>query len=323
MHPINRPSAFAAQIDLFTALAPQIDALVERHLHLRPDWQPGDLLDFGSDEGLAELRSLRERARALATPLRTTLALHLLTEEGLPQYHRLFGELFGSLPAWERWLATWSAEEERHGQALRDYGRDAALFHMAALDRLLFTAMSHSYAPQWAGSPYGLLAHTALQERMTQAVYHNIARTAAGVEPLLQNLLSHLAYDEQRHCAFYRDAFALALQADPDNALLELAAVAPQLCLPGADLDSCKLMTETQHHAGLFGPREYSTLVAESLEYWGIAELEPHGGNAREARDTLLGLPLQLRRLADRLDEHRQPHTLHFDFIRTAPAALA
>lgn len=322
MYSSNRPTAFTAQLEVLQTLGLQTETLIERHSASRNDWQPGELIDFGDSAGLDEMRQLRERAAALGTAVRVAVALNMLTEEGLPNFHRIIAAHVGEIPAWDRWMRLWTAEEDRHGNVLRDYARDAALYDMARLDTMQFEYLRAGFDPEWAGSPYRLVAYTSLQERATQIAHANTARACAGAEPQLQRILAHLASDELRHCAFYRDNFALLLEVDPDNALLELATVAPALGMPGQTIPGYLMMAEIEREAGIFGPREYATLVDESLQYWDIEHLEPHGGTAREARDTLLELPARLHRLADLLDTRKRRKTYEFDFLRAPLAAL-
>lgn len=318
-----RPTAFAAQLDVLAAAAPAIERLIDRHVGSRNDWRPGELVDFSDDPQLAALRQLRDRARGLAPAIKVSVMLNLLTEEGLPHFHRIIAEHVGSQAIWQRWTRLWTAEEDRHGNVMRDYARDAALFEPGALDRLQFDFLDAGFDPEWAGSPYRLLAYTSLQERATQISHANTARLAAAQEPLLQKVLARLAGDEARHCAFYRDAFGLALAADPDAALLELASVAPKLSMPGGTIAGFQMMAEVERLAGVFGPRQYAALVAESLAYWGIDKVEPQGSEARRARDALMALPARLEVLADRLDHRRHLKTFEFDFLRDRQAALA
>ena len=46
---------------------------------------------------------------------------NLLTEDNLPSYHREIAMNFGMDGAWGQWVNRWTAEENRHGTALRDY----------------------------------------------------------------------------------------------------------------------------------------------------------------------------------------------------------
>ena len=49
------------------------------------------------------------------------MVLNLLTEDNLPSYHREIATTFGIDGAWGQWVNRWTAEENRHGIALRDY----------------------------------------------------------------------------------------------------------------------------------------------------------------------------------------------------------
>lgn len=323
MQPSQKPSALAAQLEILGALDEEIGALVSRHESTRKHWHPGDLVDFGNDTQLADLRRLRERAASLPATVKVAVMLNLLTEEGLPHFHRLISEHLGMLSVWTRWTRLWTAEEDRHGNVLRDYARDAALYEPAALDRMQFAYLNSGFDPEWAGSPFRLLAYTSLQERATQAAHANTGRLAATQEPLLQRVLAHLAGDEARHCAFYRDAFALALEADADHALLELAQVAPKLSMPGETIPGYLMMADVEREAGIFGPREYAALVGESVDYWDLGHCEPATGAARAARDGLMALPARLTRLADHLSHRRRQKTYEPDFLRHPAEAIA
>lgn len=318
----TRPTAFSAQLAQLHEASPQLQILVERHSACRDDWQPGELLRFSGAEGFEALRALRQRAAALDREVRIAVALNLLTEEGLPGFHRVVSVHIGELPVMERWISLWTAEEDRHGNVLRDYVRDADLYDMAGLDRLQFEYLRAGFEPDWAGSPYRLLAYASLQEHAMQLTHANTARLAARTEPLLQHVLARLAADEARHCAFYRDAYAILLARDPDNALLELAAVAPALGLPGETIPGYPLMAEIERQAGIFGPREYAGLLQQALDYWHLGRIEPHGGEAREARDLLLALPQRLLTLAGQLERRARMKSGRFDFLREQIQAI-
>ena len=84
------------------------------------------------------LVGLRERARTIPDNARVTLALNILTEEGLPHFHRLIAENLGSNTFWSTWNNLWSAEEDRHGNILRDYVHNTRLLNFSVLERLQF-----------------------------------------------------------------------------------------------------------------------------------------------------------------------------------------
>ena len=65
------------------------------------DWEPGD--------------------SKLDPVAKTAMVVNLLTEDNLPSYHREIADRFGRDGAWGKWVGRWTAEEGRHGVALRDY----------------------------------------------------------------------------------------------------------------------------------------------------------------------------------------------------------
>src|SRR5687768_8962538 len=122
-------SATLSKIEVLADLEPVVRDLMDAHESKRALWLPSDLLngkrDTDPDQHLAALRT---RARGISAPARVALALNLLTEEGLPHFHRLLAAYLGENAFWSRWTNLWTAEEDRHGAVLHDYTRDARVF---------------------------------------------------------------------------------------------------------------------------------------------------------------------------------------------------
>ncbi|WP_019349223.1 acyl-ACP desaturase, partial [Mycolicibacterium conceptionense] len=57
----------------------------------------------------------------LSEVARLALMVNLLTEDNLPSYHREIAMNMGMDGAWGQWVNRWTAEENRHSVALRDY----------------------------------------------------------------------------------------------------------------------------------------------------------------------------------------------------------
>ena len=60
----------------------------------------------------------------------------LLTEEGLPHFHRLLATYLGGDTFWSKWTNLWTAEEDRHGAVLHDYTRDSKILDNPVLERM-------------------------------------------------------------------------------------------------------------------------------------------------------------------------------------------
>jgi acyl-[acyl-carrier-protein] desaturase len=307
-----------AQRDVLTAIEPLVADLMQRHRDSRKLWMPSDLLpahEQSDAEHDAEIAELRNRARGLPDSVRVALALNLLTEEGLPHFHRLVAQYMGHDGVWAEWNNLWTAEEDRHGCILRDYVRDARLFDMRALEHMQYQYIESGFNPEWKDDPYRLLAYTSLQEKATQTAHANAGRLASQYEPKLQKILAHICADEARHYLFYRDSFSAVLKADTNRALAALATVAPALAMPGHNIDGYAQMSEVERRAGIYGPREYLKLVEDLLTHWAIDALDGLSAVGRAAQDKVMQLPRRLQRMADYIESKAHTRSFSFDFI--------
>ncbi len=312
----HQADPIAPQKEVLAHIAPQVEALVTRHLEQRRLWMPSEILDE------RERDRLRDAARGLPESVRAGLALNLLTEEGLPHFHRLIAVHMGEHSVWGRWNNLWTAEEDRHGCVLRDYSRDAGIFDMVALERLQYDYLEAGFNPDWGRDPYKLLAYTSLQEKATQRAHGNLARLAAPIEPQLQTILSRVAGDEAKHHLFYRDCFAMLLAEDPERALKAAWAVMPNLAMPGHTIPGYTQLSDAVRAAGIYGPLDYCKIVSDLLGVWGIAAARGLSSQAERLQDQLMALPGRLERFAELVARRRpQARDLRFDFLPRAQGA--
>jgi acyl-[acyl-carrier-protein] desaturase len=310
--------SLASKAEVMASLEPLVERNMARHIEERRLWMPSELLPSSeqmTDEQERELKELPERVRGIPDAVRVSLALNLLTEEGLPHFHRLIAVYMGSGNAWARWNFLWTAEEDRHGCVLHDYVRDTRLFDMKAFERLQYEYLEAGFDPEWHGDPYQLLAYTSLQERATQAAHANTGKLASKHEPVIQRILGHVAADESRHFRFYRDAFVALLTVDTTRAMESALKVMPRLAMPGHTIAGYIEMAEVVRRAGIYGPRDYRKVVSECLESWGIADLRPEDAAGREAQQKLMEVPARLDKLADILERRTRSKSFSFDFI--------
>ena len=307
------------QIAVMVDLEPFVVEQTAAHLERRKLWFPNDLLSADATDGTAaddDLVEVREAARGLPDPMRVALALNLLTEEGLPHFHRLIATHLGNESPWSDWNNMWTAEEDRHGCVMRDYVRDARIFNMGALERMQYRYIESGFNPDWQQDPYRLLAYTSLQEKATQVAHANTGRTCGKHEPRIQRILAHIAGDESKHYAFYRAAFGAILERDTNNALFSLLKVMPALAMPGHSMPGYDHMSDVVRRADIYGPRHYEKIVEELLEHWGIGNLLGLSGEGREWQEKLMKIPARLARMADYLEAKAVGlRNFSFDFI--------
>lgn len=309
--------ATAEQLEVLSALEPFVSAETEAHLGRRNLWFPNDHLPADSElaaDWEERLATIRADARGLPAEIRVALAINLLTEEGLPHFHRLIAIHFGNGSAWTQWNNIWTAEEDRHGCALRDYSRDARIFDMKALEQLQYRYIEAGFDPDWERDPYRLLAYTSLQEKATQISHANAGRIAAAHEPMLQRVLAHLAGDEMRHYYFYRSVFGEILRLDPNQALQSLQKVTLGFAMPGHSIAGFDQMSEVVRRADIFGPRQYQKIVEELLEFWNIAGLTGLSADGAQAQERLMKVPSRLERMAEYQESKSEVRDFQFPF---------
>ncbi|MCI5063139.1 MAG: acyl-ACP desaturase [Algiphilus sp.] len=306
------------RLDVVRSLEERVREETAAHIARRNLWMPDDLnsadLALGEEHDQS-LRELRERARGLPVSVRAAVALNLLTEEGLPHFHRLIATHFPEGTAWREWNNMWTAEEDRHGCALRDYVRDARLFHMRIFEQEQYEYIAAGFDPHWEQDPYRLLAYTSLQERATQYAHANTGRLARGHEPMLQRVLAHLAGDESRHYQFYRAVFADLLREDPNRALVSLLKVTVSFAMPGHAIGDFEALSDLVAREDIFGTAQYRDIVVELLDYWKIGDMTGLSAEGAKAQERLMKMPSRLERMLQTQQAKREARTFQFDFI--------
>src|SRR5436305_3754052 len=277
---------------------------------------PAELLEPAlGEEPDHHLRALRERARGISDPARVALALNLLTEEGLPHFHRLLAIYLGTDSIWARWNNLWTAEEDRHGAILHDYTRDAGIFDPVVIEKMQFDYIRAGFEPDWDRDPYRVFVYTSLQERATQVSHANTGKFASQYEPTIGTVLQNVAKEEARHYTFYRSVFKAVLERDPNQGLTAAAKIMPAIDMPGVNMPHFRELADVVRRAGIYGPREYLKIVEELIKYWSIDKLTGLNEMGRKAQDKIMGIPARLERIANVMEAKSRPKSFAFDVI--------
>ncbi len=303
-----------AKVEVLADLEPIVHTLMDAHEAKRVLWFPSELLapapDTDPDHHLAELR---DRARGISLPMRVALALNLLTEEGLPHFHRLLAAYLGGDTFWTRWTNLWTAEEDRHGAVLHDYTRDSRLLDNPVLERMQFEYLKAGFEPAWDKDPYRVFVYTTLQERATQVSHANTGKLASAYEPKIGEVLSNVAKEEARHYTFYRAIFQGVLQRDPNRAMESAAAVMPSIDMPGINMPHFREMGDVIRRAGIYGPRDYLKIVEEQIRFWAIEAVDGLNEAGKKAQERIMAIPARLERVADAMDTRSRAKTFSFN----------
>ena len=302
-----------AKVEVLADLEPLVQDLMVTHEAKRILWFPSELLapepDTDPDKWVKELR---ERARGISMAGRVALALNLLTEEGLPHFHRLLAVYLGSDSFWSKWTNLWTAEEDRHGAVLHDYTRDSQILNNPELERMQFEYLKAGFEPTWDKDPYRVFVYTSLQERATQVSHANTGKLASEYEPKIGTVLSNVAKEEARHYAFYREIFKNVLKRDPNRGLESAAIIMPSIDMPGVNMPHFRDMAEVVRRAGIYGPRDYLKIVEEQIRYWAIETLDGLNEMGKKAQEKILAIPARLERVADAMESRTRQKTFVF-----------
>ncbi|KAA8879850.1 acyl-ACP desaturase, partial [Nocardia colli] len=111
------------QLEILTELQPVAEQNLNRHLALAKDWHPHDYIPWDEGRNFAAMggQDWAPEQSKLSEVAKVAMITNLLTEDNLPSYHREIAENFSQDGAWGTWVGRWTAEENRHGIAIRDY----------------------------------------------------------------------------------------------------------------------------------------------------------------------------------------------------------
>ncbi|NWF48973.1 MAG: acyl-ACP desaturase [Ignavibacteriaceae bacterium] len=311
-------SFFAQKTEVLKHLEEKVKLWMKDHIDKRKLWFSSDFLPADekmNDDQEKNIKKLRDRARGLKDEVRVAVALNLLTEEGLPHFHRIIAQYLGDKSFWSKWNNMWTAEEDRHGAILRDYVRDARLFSFREVELMQFHYLESGFNPDWDKDPYKVFVYTTLQERATQFSHKNTGKLAGENEPLLNGILNNIAADEAKHFTFYRNVFKEIINLDPENALLSAVDIMPAIDMPGFSMPNFRDMADVIRRVGIYGPRDYKKIVEEAIKFWEIEMLTGLNAMAEKAREKILAIPKRLEKAAEYIEKRTESKTFSFDFI--------
>jgi acyl-[acyl-carrier-protein] desaturase len=287
-------------------LEPVVAQNLDRHLAIAKEWHPHDYVPWdegrnfaflGGEDWSPEQSRLDETAKA-------AMFVNLLTEDNLPSYHREIATRFGRDGAWGTWVGRWTAEENRHGVALRDYlvvtrGVDPVALERARMDYMVLGYDSGDKTPLEA------LAYVSFQELATRVSHRNTGRATG--DPIADKLLARIATDENLHMVFYRNLMAAAFDIDPDVSMRAVTTEVVGFEMPGATMAGFRKNSMLIAKAGIYDLRlHYDEVVSPVLRAWKVFERTDFGPEGEKAREELAQFLTGLDAQATRFVESRE-----------------
>jgi acyl-[acyl-carrier-protein] desaturase len=229
---------------------------------------------------------------------------NLLTEDNLPSYHREIATRFGRDGAWGSWVGRWTAEENRHGIALRDYLLVTRGVDPVELERARMDYMTTGY-DSGDKSPLEAVAYVSFQELATRVSHRNTGRATG--DPIADQLLARIATDENLHMVFYRNLVEAAFEIDPDATMRAVADEVIHFEMPGATMAGFRRNSLLIANAGIYDLRlHHDEVVTPILRKWKVFERTDLGATGEQAREELAEFLAGLDAQATRFVESRE-----------------
>ena len=293
---------------LLLDLEPVVEANLNRHLATAKEWFPHEYVPWsqGSNfDGVLDGKAWEPSQSKLSDVARTSLIVNLLTEDNLPSYHHEIALLFGRDGAWGTWVHRWTAEEGRHGTAIRDYLHTTRAVDPVALERARMRHMATGFASDYDNGILNSIAYVTFQELATRVAHRNTGRISG--DPVCDQLLARVAQDENLHMLFYRNLLGAAFELAPKVAMRAVTDVVKSFQMPGHTIDNFTRKSVQIAMAGIYDLRiHHDEVIAPILRQLRVSERDTLSGDGARARDELATFLATLDMAANRFTERRQ-----------------
>ncbi|GAA4660057.1 acyl-ACP desaturase [Gordonia humi] len=308
------------QLELLRELESVAENNVNRHLKTARDWNPHDYVPWDEGQNFAALGGVDydpEQSK-LDEVAKAAMITNLLTEDNLPSYHRVIAENFSMDSAWGHWVGRWTAEENRHGIAMRDYLVVTRGVDPNALEQARMIHMTNGYDPMLAaadrademkanGEEVGLLhsvAYVTFQELATRVSHRNTGKACN--DPIADKMLQRIAADENLHMIFYRNICGAGMDIAPDQTLRAVTDIVTNFQMPGAGMPNFRRHGVLMAKHGIYDLRQHlDEVIAPVLRKWNIFDRTDFTPDGEKTRDDLAAFLEQLEKDATRFEEMR------------------
>src|SRR6266498_776917 len=248
----------STQTQLLHELEPVVEDNLNRHLTVAKEWFPHEYVPWSEGrtfDGVLDGDAWDPEQSRVSETARTALVVNLLTEDNLPSYHHEIATIFGRDGAWGTWVHRWTAEEGRHGIAIRDYLTVSRAVDPVALERARMAHMQAGYANAHDDEVLHSVAYVAFQELATRISHRNTGKATG--DPIAEQLLARVAADENLHMVFYRNLLGAAFDIEPNSAMRAVADVVAGFQMPGANIEGFGRKALSIALAGIYDLRQH------------------------------------------------------------------
>jgi len=304
--------AASIQARLIRDLEPVVAVELERHLGVQKNWYPHEYVPWseGRDYAGPLNGDAWEAKDSRLTPVaQDSLVLNLLTEDNLPSYHTEIAISMGRDGAWGNWIERWTAEEARHGIAIRDYLMATRGVNPYELEDLRMAHMSLGYQTPYENDMLHTIAYVTFQELATRISHRNTGKISD--DAIAENMMQRISLDENLHMLFYRNTLGAALELEPNATMRAITDVVTNFDMPGANMPGFGRKAVQIALAGIYDMQLHlDEVIAPILRAWKVFERTDLSGDGLKARDEL---SVFLKKTGDEASRFNEKRELYFD----------
>ncbi|WP_326548653.1 acyl-ACP desaturase [Mycolicibacterium sp. ND9-15] len=299
---------------LLHELEPVAERLLNRHISMFKEWRPHDYIPWSDGKNYYALggQDWDPEQCQLSEVAQVAMVQNLLTEDNLPSYHREIAMNFSMDGAWGQWVNRWTAEENRHSVALRDYLVVTRSVDPVQLEQLRLEQVTRGFSPGqnqqgdlFAESLFDSVVYVSFQELATRVSHRNTGKACN--ETIADKLLQRVSHDENLHMIFYRDITEAGLEIAPNQAMASVHRVLRNFKMPGYTVPEFRRKAVIIAVGGVYDPRIHlDDVVMPVLKKWRIFERDDFTGEAARMRDDLGVLVEELEEASQKFEESKQ-----------------
>jgi acyl-[acyl-carrier-protein] desaturase len=264
----QKPVANALTLELEPVVADNLS----RHLRTADEWYAHDYVPFDEGRDFAFLGGEDWDASQVSLPAEVVDAVEvlLITKDNLAGYHRELVEHFILEDKWGRWIGRWTAEENLHALALREYLVVTRNFDPVADEQVRVNHVMRGYRAS-SYTQIETLVFMALYERAHAAFTRNLEAKVA--DPVLKRLVGRIAADEERHAEFFDNLVMHCVEHHRDSTIAAIARRSIVLPVVGGDiLEYRETKLRSIADTGVFNEDAAATVLLDAITGWGLAD---------------------------------------------------